>query len=455
MPEANPSLNPLPPETASLAALQAEVDALRLQVAVLKADLTQQARREEERQRHNAYLLQSQKRESLSVLAGGIAHDFNNLLTIILGNVSLLEMTLPAQEEQESPTYPPKEYLDQVSLAAGRAAELCQQMLAYSGRGHFSVVNLDLNTLLVEMRSSLESSISPGASLHYRLNPVPAILADRLQMRQMLSNLFTNASEALEDRAGQIAIGTQALLTKGQNLLFSPLDLDLPAGNYVVLEVTDTGCGIAETIQSRIFDPFFSTKFTGRGLGLAAVLGIVRGHHSFIEFESLSGRGTTFRVYFPVSPFVPAPEQGQVSSAVPPLQEAEADWHGQGKILLVDDEEEVRGVADHMLRSAGFQVQQAASGADALAQLRQPPKDLKLVLLDLTMPEMDGVQTFRLIRTLQPRLPVILMSGYSKSDVESQFSGDRPADFLQKPFGRVDLLARVRQALLSAEVTTG
>lgn len=455
MPEADPPLNTTFPDPTLLATLQAEVEKLRRSVAGLEADLAQRVHQAEERQRLHEHQLQSQKRESLSVLAGGIAHDFNNLLTIILGNISLLEMTLLAGEGRPLAVSLHREYLNQVTLAAGRAADLCQQMLAFSGRGHFSVANLDLNRLLVDLRDSLEAILSESGSLRFRVNPVPVILADKPQMRQLLTHLVKNAAEALEDREGQITISTRTLLTEGRPLIFSPLDLELPAGSYVMLEVADTGNGIDEEIRTRIFDPFFSTKFTGRGLGLAAVLGIVRGHHGFIEVESQPGQGSVFRLFFPVSPFAQTVEQAQAPSAASDAQPAEADWHGEGTIWIVDDEAEIRGVASYILQAAGFRVQQASSGADALEQLRQPPADLKLVLLDLTMPQMDGVETFRQLRELHPALPVILMSGYSQTDVESHFPADRPADFLQKPFGRADLLNCVRRVLFSAAVATG
>lgn len=363
-------------------------------------------------------LLHAQKLESLGVLAGGIAHDFNNILMAIIGNADLALRKLPP----ESPVFT---NLHEINNAAGRAADLAKQMLAYSGKGRFVVEAIDLNRLIDEMLHMLRVSISKMSVL--RFNPVasiPAIEADATQIRQIIMNLVINASEAIGERSGVIAINTGWMECDRDYLRNNWVDDTIAEGTYVYLEIADTGCGMDDQTISKIFDPFFTTKFTGRGLGMAAVQGIVRGHKGSIRVYSEVGRGTTFKLLFPASE--------------KPLQQSPRDavgdqWRGSGTALLVDDEETVRATGAKLLRELGFKVLTACDGREAMETFKANP-DISFVLLDLTMPHMDGEKCFRELKALNPKVKVVLSSGYNEQDVTQRFVGKGLAGFIQKPY---------------------
>jgi PAS domain S-box-containing protein len=385
-----------------------------------------------ERRQAEQAQLQSQKLESLGVLAGGIAHDFNNLLTAILGNINLAQMCIP-------PLSPAQPYLENLEKSVHRATALTRQMLAYSGRGRFVVAPLDLNQAVEEMSHLLGVSISKKVALRFQLQPeLPALMAEASQIQQVVMNLVTNASEAIGDREGIVSIrtGVQA---------FSEADLarDFPGqsiepGTFLTLEVSDTGQGMSPEVQARIFEPFFTTKFTGRGLGLSAMQGIVRGHKGGIRVYSEVGKGTTFKLIFPA---------GLVAAPAWPAEGEPEGWTGSGTILLVDDEESVRAVAEAHLRSMGFDVVHASDGLEALERFKAGRGTIRAVLMDLTMPHMDGTETFRELRRLDPQCPVVLTSGYNEQEAIQDFQGKGLAAFVQKPFQRADLVQALRKAL--------
>lgn len=397
------------------------------------SDLTERIEAEQEKELLESQVRQSQKLESLGILAGGIAHDFNNLLVGILGHAGLAQSDLP----QESPA---REHMYRVEIAAQRAAELTQQMLAYSGRGKFQVEPVDLSCLVYELGQLLEVSISKKARLKYRLETeLGSIEADASQIRQVVMNLITNASDALEDCEGVIIIRTGMRYLSSADLARICMTKPLREGDYVFVEVTDSGCGMDSATQARIFDPFFTTKFAGRGLGLAAVLGIVRGHHGTLEVESQAGRGTTFRAYFPKM-------EAKVTKPIELVPEATA-WLGKGTILVVDDEEIVRKLATISLERSGFAVVQARDGKEAISIFEEDPTRFDAVLLDMTMPLMSGEETFGALRAIHPDVRVILSSGYSESQTNETFTGSSPCAFLQKPYKPADLISRVRQVI--------
>jgi CheY-like chemotaxis protein len=376
---------------------------------------------------------QMQKLESLGVLAGGIAHDFNNLLVAILGNAGLALMELP-------PESPARQTVLAIETAAQRAAELTRQMLAYSGKGRFVIERLNLSRIVEEMAHLLEVSVSKRAVLKYRFAPdLPAIEGDATQLRQVIMNLITNASDAIGDRSGVISISTGLMHADAAYLKTAYMDDALPEGDYVYLEVADTGLGMDEQTAERIFDPFFTTKFTGRGLGLAAVLGIVRSHRGAIKLYTEPGRGTTFKILFPTAgPAVPTPEEPVEAATTAPAV---------ATILVVDDDETVRTVTRRMLEQSGYTVFQAADGAEALAIYRENQGAIDLVLLDMTMPHMDGEETFRELRRIDPRVRVLLTSGYNEQDATERFAGKGLGGFIQKPYRPQELLERIRSIL--------
>ena len=402
-------------------------------LATVTHDITERKQAEERRKKLEAKLQQAQKLESLGVLAGGIAHDFNNLLMGVLGHAEIALIELP-------PESPARGDLKNITTAALRAAELTKQMLAYSGKGKFVVETLNLSKLVEEMAHLLQVSISKNVVLKYNFaDNLPTIEADGAQIRQVVMNLIINASEAVGEESGVVTVSTGVIEADRSYLSETYLDENLPEGDYVGLEVADTGCGMDEQTQQKIFDPFFTTKFTGRGLGLAAVLGIVRGHAGAMKIYSQPQRGSTFKVLFPAS------RQPVGESAGPSATEQE--WRGSGVILVVDDDEPVRITAKLMLEKLGFTVLTAEDGRAALEVFRSRGDEIVVVLLDLTMPHLDGEETFRELRRLRPDVRVILSSGYNEQETTSHFAGKGLAGFLQKPYGLRPLGEKIRQVL--------
>ena len=378
-------------------------------------------------------VLHSQKLESLGVLAGGIAHDFNNLLTGILGNADLALAEL-------SPVAPARESLEAIETGARRAAELCRQLLAYSGKGRFLVQPLDVMELVREMGHLVSVSISKKVVLKYHFaQNLPAIEADATQIRQTIMNLILNASEAIGDRSGVISVTTGLLNCDTEYFKTCFVADGIQPGDFVYVEVADTGRGMDKATQDRIFDPFFTTKFTGRGLGLAAVLGIVRGHKGAIKVYSEVGRGSTFKLLFPAA----ATQAREIASAAPSAR----SWKGHGQVLVVDDEDTVRTLTRRMLERVGFTVLTAIDGREAVDIFRRVAAAVDLVILDLTMPHLDGEACFRELRLINPTVKVILSSGYNEQDVVNLFAGKGLAGFIQKPYTSEELITSVRDVL--------
>jgi two-component system cell cycle sensor histidine kinase/response regulator CckA len=380
-----------------------------------------------------------QKLESIGVLAGGIAHDFNNLLHVVLGNADIALSRLPARS-------PARQSLEEVVRATMRAADLTRQMLAYSGKGAFVVRHLDLSSEVREMATLLRTAISKQASLIWELaSNLPAVSADATQIRQIVMNLITNASDALPETGGRIILRTGVVprshLNDAQFGVPVPGEERVGKGEepFVYLEVCDTGAGMTPDTLQRIFDPFFSTKFAGRGLGLAAVMGIARTHQGLIRIRTEPGQGTSFRVLFPAVP-------GTAHNAEKPSA-VRSDWRGNGTVLVVEDEQGVREVAERILQEIGFDTITAVDGRDALEIMDRVGDTVTAVLLDLSMPRMGGQETLRRLREDRPELPVIMMSGYTEQVVAPQFSGSGPGMtvFLQKPFLAEDLIGILRR----------
>ena len=401
-------------------------------VYAVARDVTEARHQAEERRKLEERMRQAQKLESLGLLAGGIAHDFNNLLSGILG---LTELALL----QMSPTSPVHEEIKMIETAAVRASELCQQMLAYSGKGQFVITRFRLSDLVEEMAQLLKVSISKQVHLHLDIaRNMPEVEGDVSQIRQVVMNLITNASEACADAGGEIQITTGVTEAQEADLAGSPFEGALRPGPHAFLEVRDEGPGMDETTLARIFDPFFTTKFTGRGLGLAAVLGIVRGHRGAIQVSSEVGNGTRFRIFLPTQ-----------ESAV---QEAEAEsletpYQGFGKIILADDDARVRTVTARLLRHLGFEVLTAMDGIECLDLFDQEPAEIRLVVLDLTMPRMDGKGALRELRARSRDLPILMTSGYSSPPTPLESASDPSLLFLKKPFRLRALEQKLREIL--------
>lgn len=381
-------------------------------------------------------LMEGQKLESLGVLAGGIAHDFNNLLVGIMGNVSL---ALVEMDTGGSVRF----FLEEIEKASQRAADLARQMLAYSGRGRFLLVPLNLNELIEEMMNLLQVSLPKGVELQKDLRTdLPQIIADSTQIRQVVLNLVLNSAEAIGNRSGFISLRSGLTNLNAAQLRMAAVNSEIEPGDYVYLEVTDTGCGMDAETLARIFDPFFTTKFTGRGLGLAAVQGIIRGHRGALFVTSEVGQGSRFRFLMPLA----SEQDTQRSVAEPHVME---DWRGEGTVLIVDDEDSVRTVSARMTEQLGFDVLLAENGRDAIEKISQFEREIALVLLDMTMPQLNGEETHAELRKRGLQAPVILMSGYNLREAGRQFEGKGWAGFLQKPFRFGDLRKAYQSALQS------
>ena len=361
----------------------------------------------------------SQRLESLGVLAGGIAHDFNNLLTAIMGNAALAQQKI----DRSSDAYG---LIDRVNQASQSAAGLCQQMLAYSGKGKFTIRAINLSDLVDKMSKLLEVSINKNALLKYDLrNDLPCIEADQAQLQQVIMNLITNANEALEGKNGVISISTGVTHVDQTYLNSSYLHEELLLGDYIYLEVSDTGCGISEADKERMFEPFFTTKASGRGLGMSALLGIIRGHHGTLKVYTEKGKGTSIKVLLPASEAVIADNDRAEKERV--------CAHGE-TVLVTDDEPMLREVAESMLKSADFNVITAADGQECIEKYLENKDRIAVVLLDMMMPVMNGEETFQRLRLINPNVKVILCSGYNEQDATQKFTGKGLAGFLQKPY---------------------
>ena len=370
-------------------------------VVITFSDVTRLKHIEQQRRELEGRVLHSQKLESLGVLAGGVAHDFNNLLTGVLGSASLALELLPENE-------PVGQLIKHIERAGHRAADLTRQMLAYSGKGRFEVVAVNLPELVHDMAELVKASISKKVALEFDLakNP-PLIEADATQLRQLVMNLIMNAAEATGDTGGSVVVRTGVIDADSALLATMLHEEDVPEGLYVFVEIADTGCGMDTDTQAKMFDPFFTTKFTGRGLGLAAVQGIVRGHRGAFQVRSAPGQGTCFRVLFPAS------KQPQARCIAP--EPTSALPKKTGTVLVVDDEDLVRTVTQRRLERSGFTVLTADGGHAGLAVFREHHERIDVVLLDLTMPDMGGEEVYRKMLDIRSGVPVVVVRGTAKN----------------------------------------
>ncbi len=395
-------------------------------------DVTERRRAEQARRDLEEGMRRAQKLESLGVLAGGIAHDFNNLLTPILGATALAREELP----DHSPVHA---RLDIITRAARRAADLTDQMLAYAGQRPLRVERIDLSALIRDIRELAASSISGKTPFELDLaDGLPPVEGETAQLSQVVLNLVTNASESMRDGVGRVTLRTGVLELEEppRGALFAET---MQAGKHVFFEVGDAGCGMEPETAGRIFDPFFTTKFTGRGLGLAAVAGIVRAHHGAIEVETEPGRGTTFRVLLPVAGEAPDEDQAEAATA-PPCRVG-------GTALVIDDDEAVRELAAETLRRAGMTVLCAADGHEGVELFSEHKDEVRVVLLDRTMPTLSGADTLEAIRGVRADARIVLISGYSEERATAELARRDIVAFVQKPFLPETLLAGVRGAL--------
>jgi len=380
-------------------------------------------------------LRQTQKLESLGLLAGGVAHDFNNLLVGIMGNASLALETVSSDS-------PATTMLKDVVAASETAANLTKQLLAYAGKGRFVIEPVDLSDLVRRISSLIQTSIPKSVQIQLNaLEGLPHIDADISQLQQLIMNLVINGAEAIEPgRSGKVLVTTTTQYLDEAYISSTIPPTQIQPGKYVILEVQDTGAGMSEATMAKIFDPFFTTKFTGRGLGLAAVLGIVRGHKGALGISSTPGQGTTFKVFFPITNVQPAPLATPQTTQLPAGE----------TILIIDDEEMVRRTAKAMLERHGYKVVVAENGPDGLDLYRVITDRISLVLLDMTMPMMNGEEVFAELKAIKPDVKVILSSGYNEVELIRLFAGKGLTGFIQKPYRAAALAQKIQTALADA-----
>jgi len=396
-------------------------------VAVIH-DISDRKAREEEEQQLQRKIEHTQRLESLGVLAGGIAHDFNNILAAIQGNAELLKMQM--DDDQES-----REHLDNIETGCSHAADLCRQMLAYAGQGRYLIQQINVSELVRSMARLIEVSIPKNVQLEYHLDTdVPMVECDVAQLEQVIINLLTNAAEAIGDDSGTITIATGSTLTDTNTLEHCYGSEELRSGEHVYIEVADDGCGISDETRQHMFEPFYTTKFTGRGLGMSAILGIMRSNHGCIQIDSKPERGSTIRVFLP-------PAKGKAKQ--PPEETMSGHLTASGTVLVVDDEPAVREVACRMLTRMGFETLTANDGDESLDVYRRHQDEIVAVLLDLTMPKMSGDKAFEALQRIQPNVKVLISSGYGEARLAERFKDQRSVGFVQKPYN----LKQLRQAM--------
>ncbi len=394
-------------------------EGLLQQVVVVFSDITKLKKAEDDKLIFEQQIQHTQKLESLGVLSGGIAHDFNNILAIIMGYCSLTKMDYETAEHN----------IQEIEKAAERAAALCRQMLAYAGKAQLAMSQLNMCTLLDEMVTMLKATLPQNAEINLDLpTDIPFINGDASQIRQIVMNLIINASEAIGKEHGEIQVSLATIAIKTGQSEEEYNGKSIPSGWYVCLKVTDNGCGMDEETKWRIFEPFYTTKFTGRGLGMSAVLGIINSHGGSLQLQSHLGQGTTFKVYLPVpkTNSTESDDQKHIPSA---------PWKGSGTILLVEDEDQVRQIAKALLKNFGFAVLEAVNGKDALELYQTNATDITLVLTDMGMPIMDGYELFSELKKLNPELPIIISSGYGDAEVGSRIGIDNIDGLISKPYG--------------------
>jgi signal transduction histidine kinase/CheY-like chemotaxis protein len=378
-------------------------------------------------------LARGQKMESMTVLAGGVAHDFNNLLVSILGSADLAEQQIPS----DSPVLAD---LQRIQSAALACSELCKQLLAYAGKGKLVVQSFYLPSLIQDMGRLVEVSLPKSIALVYQFaSDLPSIEGDPIQIQQVVMNLLTNAAEAIESKNGVITVNVALKEVTASDIQQAFDGSNVPPGAYVRLKVSDTGCGMNTDTTRRIFDPFYTTKSPGRGLGLAAVLGIVRSHEGFLRVHSEPGKGSSFELSIPASIHQPG------SLGEPAL--SDQDFVGHGTVLVVDDDDGVRTVASKMLELTGFTVLTANDGREAVVKYRLHQHEIRAVLLDMMMPHLDGEGTLETLRRINPEVKVIVSSGYSERELTNQCTGIAPKQFLKKPYRYADLISAFRHLL--------
>ncbi len=380
-------------------------------------DITERKKAVEEKLLIEQQFQQTQKLESLGVLAGGIAHDFNNILTVIICNCSLV------QQRPETAV----DLIPEIEVAAARAAELCRQMLVYAGKSLSILKRFNMTALTEDVLKMLKSIINQNVVIKSNFpSEELSIIGDASQIRQIVMNLVINASEAIDGVQGEIQVSMTEIEISASQLDSDYIGKAIEPGRYICLKVSDSGCGMDDETKKRIFEPFYTTKFTGRGLGMSAVLGIITAHKGALQLFSQPGQGTTFKIYLPA--------QKRDSAEKNILQVSPTAWQGSGTVLLVEDEIQIMQVAKALMEALGFSVIEAINGKEALELYQKNAEYIRLVVTDLGMPVMDGYELFHELKKINKNLPIIVSSGFGAGDISSRITEGEVAGFLSKPY---------------------
>jgi PAS domain S-box-containing protein len=410
--------------------VQRDADGVRVVGAA--RDITEARHAEEERFRLERQVQEAQRLESLGLVTGGVAHDFNNLLTVVLGNGRLALAELPA-------VHPLRPRLERMLAAAEHGAGLTDQMLVYAGRAPRAQKPVDLSSLVADMLDLARASLPERVTLRESLGAAVWVQGDETQLRQIVLNLVSNAGEAIGDRAGTVEVRTSYRDAGAADLAGARGASSLADGRHALLEVVDDGAGMDLATRERVFEPFFTSKLSGRGLGLAAVLGIVRGHGGQVGLTSEPGQGSCFRVWLPAGATLRS-DAARTARAGPTLERV-------GRVLVIDDQEPLLELAREFLARAGYEVHTALGGQAGLDSFSAAAGAFDVVVVDLAMPGVDGHQVGHAIRALAPELPLLLVSGYDADHAASRVASLLPARFLRKPYSREDLAVELERLL--------
>ncbi|MCA9665091.1 MAG: response regulator [Myxococcales bacterium] len=380
-------------------------------------------------------LLAAQRHQHLALLAGGVAHDFNNLLTVILGLASLGLLETDRARMQRC--------FEDLQHAAEQASTLTRQLLAYAGKGRFVVRPVDVAQMVRDMRRLLGVILPSNVALRIDVEEGGVVNADETQLHQTVMNVVRNAIEAIGDEPGTVTVATSTVDADDSYLATALGANELVAGRYVCVEISDTGCGMDDETLGNIFDPFFTRKDRGHGLGLSATLGIVRSHGGAIRVYSELGRGTTIKILLPAGEGDAAEPKTLPVDPVPVLRKR--------RVLVVDDEPMIVNVVQQIFNTLGWDVLTASNGAEAVAKYDAHDEHIDLVLLDMTMPVMGGAEAFRELRRIDPGVRVLLTSGYNEQDTTSRFAGKGLAGFLQKPYRASAVVEKLKQLFPAEE----
>jgi PAS domain S-box-containing protein len=397
-------------------------------------DVTERKQAEDARQKLEEQLFQSQKMDAIGQLAGGVAHDFNNQLNVIMGYADLLKMHMTDPKQQQ--------YIENIGAAARRSADLTKNLLAFARKGQYQNTPINVHKIIVETVAMLDRTLDKRIEIKQLFNASSdVVIGDPSQLQNAFLNLAVNARDAMAS-GGKLSFETECV--ELDSTFSARHGKEVPPGKYIKISVSDTGCGMTESVKTHLFEPFFTTKAVGKGtgMGLASVYGTVKNHKGTIDVYSVEGRGTTFKIYLPL-----ADQQFNDGKAERVRESMQMKMVNKLRVLMVEDEEILRVMFAEMLDSVGMQYFEAHNGRQAVEIYRQHWKQIDLVILDMVMPEMNGPDTFRAMKEINPDVKALLSTGYSLNSEVQAILDEGVAGFIQKPYTKRDLIEKIIDAM--------